>query len=503
MEPGDVGGLGGEIGVEDVDGLLDLLVVEVEGEVGEVVLEFGGAGGLLGPGFAEVGGDVGGEVVVGELLHVEFLPAPFALPGGRIGGELFGEVIGHGVVGVVGGIVEELADIGHVGGAELVEVGLAGAWRDGSGEGAEAVGGGLFEEEGVGSDDEVAGGRGGRGCGDGGGGGGGDGGWGMLGVGEGGGPEGDGGGGSGEEGGEFHGGSGKGFGGYGGECGGGGGGRGGEGGEEGGRGAARGFGGECGGEGGGGDGEAAVGEEGADFFEAAEGAFAGGGGGDGEVGGGLFDGFVLEVAEEDGGAFGGREFGEGFIEEGGEGGEVGVGRGGLGGHGGTCEAFVVFAAAAEFASVEGAVAGGFVKPGGEGVLFAEGVGFAGEEEEDGLGDVVGILGGEAMGGGVDEVGVAAGEFGEGGGVLAFVEELREEGGVGEGSGVGVWHHGDNVRCGGGADMLSDFFSEEGRAYWPVEVRPAGRHGRGAHATCASFMGRGFVLEGRGNFEEAW
>ena len=60
---------------------------------------------------------------------------------------------------------------------------------------------------------------------------------------------------------------------------------------------------------------------------------------------------------------------------------------------------------------------------------AEGRGFAGKDDEDGLGDFLGVMGiaGEAQGGGIDEVHVARDEGGEGRpGIVAgvFGQELR-------------------------------------------------------------------------------
>jgi hypothetical protein len=100
------------------------------------------------------------------------------------------------------------------------------------------------------------------------------------------------------------------------------------------------------------------------------------------------------------------------------------------GHGGTCLGLVVVAAAAELVGVEGGVTGGVVQPGEEGLL-GEAWFLLREQEENGLGDVVGVLGGEAAGDAVDEVGVAAGEEGEGVGV-AIAEEGGEEVVVGGG-----------------------------------------------------------------------
>jgi hypothetical protein len=91
---------------------------------------------------------------------------------------------------------------------------------------------------------------------------------------------------------------------------------------------------------------------------------------------------------------------------------------------------VVFAAAAELVGVEGGVTGGVVQPGKEG-FFSEAWFLLREEEENGLGDVVGVLGGKATGDAVDERGVPPGEEGEGVGV-AIAEEGGEEVVVGGG-----------------------------------------------------------------------
>ena len=192
------------------------------------------------------------------------------------------------------------------------------------------------------------------------------------------------------------------------------------------------------------------GEEFAEFFEGAGEALFGGFFGEMEGGGDFGEGVVVVVAEEEGGAVGGGEGGEGGVEVGGE--FVGVGGGWrvgeCGSHGGGL-LFVFLAALGGAAGVGGAEFCDFEEPGGEEFGGAEGVGAFGEEEEDGLGDVFGEVGrGLAFCGGVDEGGVARGEGVEGVGLAAG--EGGEELGVG-GLGHGFVHLERGGRCAGWGD----------------------------------------------------
>ena len=170
-------------------------------------------------------------------------------------------------------------------------------------------------------------------------------------------------------------------------------------------------------------------------------ALLGGVFGDGEGGGDVADGFVFEIAEEEGVAVAGGEGVDGGVEVGSEvvpGGRVGrVGGGCGGGHGGGGLAFVAAAAGLGADGVGGGVAGGVVEPTGEEDGRLEAGGALGEEEEDGLGGVVGevaVAAGLAEAGVVDEVGVAVDELGEG--VVVVVAGVGgEELGVGHG---GPW-----------------------------------------------------------------
>ena len=184
---------------------------------------------------------------------------------------------------------------------------------------------------------------------------------------------------------------------------------------------------EEGGEGGVGEGLVLGEEPSAELVDGALDALGGGGDGEVEAGGDVGEVVVLKVAEDEEFAVGGGEGGDGVVEKGeevGDGGGFGGNRGRL--HGGL--AFVALAAAVGAAGVLGTEAGRLKEPAGEGGAIAKSVGFLNEEEEDGLGDVVGVVGALAGGGGVDEVDVARDEGGEGGGVAAEVGV--EEVGVG-------------------------------------------------------------------------
>ncbi len=169
-----------------------------------------------------------------------------------------------------------------------------------------------------------------------------------------------------------------------------------------------------------GEGDFFMGEEVAEFLEGAFDAFLGGGFGEVEFMGDGWEGLVLEIAEEEGGAIHSGESGEGIIEVRGDFGKLFGGlygrRGGI--HGGGLS-FVGEAAAGAFAEVVADETGDGVKPGGEVGGMRKGGGFFGEDDEDGLGGIFGGVGiGElAAGGGVDEREVAVDELAEG--VLGF------------------------------------------------------------------------------------
>ncbi len=192
------------------------------------------------------------------------------------------------------------------------------------------------------------------------------------------------------------------------------------------------MGGECGGESGGtGACGGGGGEGGAEAVEGALEAFLGGFFGDVQGGADFSGGFVLVVLEEEGFAVGGVEAREGGVEVGGDFLPERIGLGGLfRAHGGGL-LFVTAAGGFLFECVGSAVAGGAEEPAVELAVGGEESGFLRDEDEDGLGDVLGGLGvaDEAVGEGIDPVDVAADELGEG--VLVFVGgEGREQLGVG-------------------------------------------------------------------------
>ena len=177
-------------------------------------------------------------------------------------------------------------------------------------------------------------------------------------------------------------------------------------------------GGEVGGQSGSSDGEAAAQEDGAQLVEGAahallRGVFAGA-----EGLADFAEAFVFEKPEEDRGAVGLGEGGDGFVEEGFELRPRGGRRGRHGSGGGEFDGGLFAGGAASLAAdhIDGGAAGDDVEPGGERLDGGEFLRVAGEVEEDGLRDVFGELGRAdlAAGGGVDEVDVAGDEFGEGG-----------------------------------------------------------------------------------------
>lgn len=165
-------------------------------------------------------------------------------------------------------------------------------------------------------------------------------------------------------------------------------------------------------------------EEGAEFFDSTGDALFGGGFAGADAGGDFVERAFLEVEEDECGAIGGGEAGEVSVEEGAGFAEFV----GLGGHfHGVCPCglnggagFADLAAAVCAAGFTAGVAGDAEEPGAQGLARGDAVGFLGEDEEDGLGDVFGgggILKLAACGG-VDEVEVLADEGFEGGGVAA-------------------------------------------------------------------------------------
>ena len=154
------------------------------------------------------------------------------------------------------------------------------------------------------------------------------------------------------------------------------------------------------------------------------------------------EGFVLEVAEQDGGAVGLVERGHGFVEQRfdvrpvGGGGVHGIHLGG--------DLFAQLAAGFAADDINGGAAGDLIEPRGEDGVGREAVRVAGEVGEGGLGDFLGELRRADLPerGGMDEVEVAADEFGEGVlGVLAGVarEQLQ----------VGVAHFHQYIAAGQG------------------------------------------------------
>jgi len=179
-----------------------------------------------------------------------------------------------------------------------------------------------------------------------------------------------------------------------------------------------------------------AGEESAEFVDGAFDAFFCGGFGEAEGFADFVERFLLEVAEDDGGAVGGVEGREGGVEVGGDGGVIGIGLGSFDlDHGGGL-LFVLLAAGSAFAGVFADVVGDSEEPSGKDGGGGERGGFLEEDEEGGLGNVVGERGvGElAAGGGVDEGEVLRDDLGEGGVARFGVwgDELSEGVGVGHG-----------------------------------------------------------------------
>jgi hypothetical protein len=123
-ELGEIFEGGAAAGGDAVEVFPDGALVEVDREAGGVVLEAGGACVEV---VAEVCADEGGTGGAAEGIGVEFLQGPSTIPGEGTGGGNLGYlgVPGEGGGGE-GGIVEELADVGHAGGAGFEEVGLRG-----------------------------------------------------------------------------------------------------------------------------------------------------------------------------------------------------------------------------------------------------------------------------------------------------------------------------------------------------------------------------------------
>ena len=169
------------------------------------------------------------------------------------------------------------------------------------------------------------------------------------------------------------------------------------------------------------DGVAAEDEEAAEAVEGALSAFAGGVRGDAKGAGGFFNGVGLEVAEDEDVAVGSGEGGKGVVQDGEE--LVASGWFRRICHGSGPQRFVISAAGFGAASVGGTIPGGFEEPAGEVLAVAQVAGFLDQEDEDGLGDIVGLGGELSFGGGVDEIAVALDELVHGGGVAE--EELFE------------------------------------------------------------------------------
>ena len=124
-------------------------------------------------------------------------------------------------------------------------------------------------------------------------------------------------------------------------------------------------------------------------------------------------GFVLEVAEQDGGAVGVVERVHGFVEEGFD--VRPVGGGGVHGVEFAGDLFAELAAGFAADDINGGAAGDLIEPRGEDGVGREAVRLAGEVGEGGLGDFLGELRGADLAerGGKDEVEVAADDLGEG------------------------------------------------------------------------------------------
>src|SRR5436190_10640272 len=152
------------------------------------------------------------------------------------------------------------------------------------------------------------------------------------------------------------------------------------------------LGGEAEGEGVGGGGDSLAGEDGAEFFEGAIDAFAGRFFGDAEGEAGVGKGFVFEVAKGNCSAIFLVEMGEGLVQYRGD--FVGDGRlfGGdeARGHGGGL-LFAATSAGFELDRVATGVTRGVYEPAGEGGGIANGPCASGENEEDGLRDVIGQM----------------------------------------------------------------------------------------------------------------
>jgi hypothetical protein len=184
------------------------------------------------------------------------------------------------------------------------------------------------------------------------------------------------------------------------------------------------------------------------LFEGAEDALAGGDFGDAEAIADLFEALVFEKAQDHDIAGGDGESGEGVVEDVGEilvGESIGVVDGGYktgvwegggivsGRHDGgpfQCGSVLVMPTTPDALEVIlGREAGDAQEPSGEQRGGAELSGFFGEDDEDGLGDILGGVGVADLAGGrgVDEIDVAADDFAEGGlGVVVGViaEELE-------------------------------------------------------------------------------
>ena len=161
------------------------------------------------------------------------------------------------------------------------------------------------------------------------------------------------------------------------------------------------------------DGDAAFGEELAQAFDGAADAFPGGVFVRAERLADFAQGFVLEIAEQDGGAVGVLERLHGFVEEGFD--VRPVGGGGVHGVQFAGDLFAQLAAGFAADDINGGAAGDLVEPRGEDGVGREAVRLAGEVGEGGLGDLLGQLrrADLAQRGGEDEVEVAADDLGEG------------------------------------------------------------------------------------------
>ncbi len=177
------------------------------------------------------------------------------------------------------------------------------------------------------------------------------------------------------------------------------------------------------------DGDAAFVEEFAQALDSAVDTLLRGIIGGAEGGADFTEGFVLEVAEQDGGAVGLVERVHGFVEQGfdvrpiGGGGVHGIHLGG--------DLFAQLAAGLAADDVNGGAAGDLIKPRGEDGIGRKAAGVAGEVGEDGLGDFLGELRGADLAerGGMDEIEVAADDLGEGvfGAVAGIAREQLEVG----------------------------------------------------------------------------